>query len=134
MCTVSPINIGDTLFAEAVTFDTGDVIAILAILTLIGLALIAGLAGFAYLIVTVTRGAKARAAADGDGDQSAQSSPRRDTRLASISICCAAVVVGVAVVAVTVGSFGAVTLLAAFAAAGATAFGLTALTSRNTHR
>ena len=59
VCTVSPINIGDTLFAEAVTFDTGDVIAILAILTLIGLAFIAGLAGFAYLIVTVTRGAKA---------------------------------------------------------------------------
>ena len=56
---VSSINIGDTLFAEAVTFDTGDVVAILAILALIGLAFIAGLAGFAYLIVTFTHGTEA---------------------------------------------------------------------------
>ena len=134
VCTVLSITIGAVLFAETVTFDTGDVVAILAILTLIGLVFIAGLAGFAYVIVTFTRSAKHRASVDGEGGQPGRSSPGRDTRLASTLICSAAVVVGVAVAGVSVASIRAFALPAAFAAAGGTAFVLTALTSGNGHR
>ena len=121
------------LFAEAVTFDTGDVIAILAILTLVGLAFIAGLAGVAYLVVTVTRGVTHRAETNGEPDRVASSSGRRTTRLTTVGICAASVMVGVAVLGLGYNPLRAGALPAAVVATAAAAFGLTVLTSGRGH-
>lgn len=121
------------LLAEAVTFDTGEVVAILAILALIGLAFIAGLAGLAYLIVTLTRGSRQRVTASGAAGHDGQFSGRPNSKWLTFGICAASAVAGVVTAWALIDANDAIAviyLLAAFAAAGTTAFVLTILTTR----